>query len=79
MPARHRDLRQAVSWSYALLNREEQRLFCWLAVFAGGCAVAAITGIFARTDEDERAVLDRVSALRDSSLMARSPPTTPRA
>jgi predicted ATPase/DNA-binding SARP family transcriptional activator len=33
---RHRSLRAAVEWSYALLNEEDQATFCDLSVFAGG-------------------------------------------
>jgi predicted ATPase len=39
MPDRHRTLRQAIGWSYDLLDPGEQAVFRRLAVFAGGCTL----------------------------------------
>src|SRR5204862_8216031 len=39
--ARQQTLRATIEWSYDLLSCEEQRLFRRLAVFAGGCTLAA--------------------------------------
>lgn len=36
-PERQQTLQAAIAWSYHLLAPAEQRLFRWLAVFAGGC------------------------------------------
>src|SRR5690606_3762612 len=36
-PERHRTLRQALSWSYDLLDADQQAYFRRMAVFAGGC------------------------------------------
>jgi predicted ATPase/DNA-binding SARP family transcriptional activator len=45
LPARQRTLRATIDWSHALLTRDEERLFARLAVFAGGCGVAAAGAI----------------------------------
>ncbi|MEO7980786.1 MAG: BTAD domain-containing putative transcriptional regulator [Sporichthyaceae bacterium] len=44
-PTRHRTLRATIRWSYDMLPVDEQSLLCCLAVFAGGCTVAAVEGI----------------------------------
>ncbi|MFN8538016.1 MAG: helix-turn-helix domain-containing protein [Thermomicrobiales bacterium] len=36
---------RAIDWSYHLLNADEQRLLCHLAVFAGGCTVDAAEAV----------------------------------
>jgi predicted ATPase/DNA-binding CsgD family transcriptional regulator/Tfp pilus assembly protein PilF len=41
LPARQQTLRGTIAWSHALLTPAEQRLFRRLAVFAGGCTIAA--------------------------------------
>ncbi|MFN8512973.1 MAG: helix-turn-helix domain-containing protein [Chloroflexia bacterium] len=45
LPARQRTLLGAIEWSYHLLNADEQRLLCHLAVFAGGCTVDAAEAV----------------------------------
>lgn len=60
---RHRTLRDAIEWSYAMLDPAEQRVFCAFAVFAGGCTIEAL----------ERVVLDgnveeHLDSLVDKSL-----------
>jgi predicted ATPase/DNA-binding SARP family transcriptional activator len=61
-PRRQRALRAAIDWSYDLLNSEEQCLFARLAVFAGGCTLAAADAVC-------RADLDTLQALVDRSLV----------
>jgi predicted ATPase/DNA-binding CsgD family transcriptional regulator len=40
-PARLRTMRNAIAWSYDLLDPPEQRLFRWVAVFVGGFGLEA--------------------------------------
>jgi predicted ATPase/DNA-binding NarL/FixJ family response regulator len=41
LPERHQTLRNAIAWSYDLLDGREQQLFRYLAVFVGGCTIEA--------------------------------------
>jgi predicted ATPase/DNA-binding XRE family transcriptional regulator len=41
LPVRHHSLRQAIDWSYDLLDPDEQRIFSRLSVFVGGCTLEA--------------------------------------
>jgi predicted ATPase/DNA-binding CsgD family transcriptional regulator len=45
MPARQQTLRKTIAWSYQLLDAASQQLFRLLAVFAGGCTLAAVETI----------------------------------
>jgi len=67
-PERHQSLQAAISWSYALLAPEEQRLFRRLAVFRGGFALESAEAI---GDDDQTDVLDVLSSLVDKSLLRR--------
>jgi predicted ATPase len=42
-PARQKSLPDTLQWSCDFLDTDEQRTFCWLAVFVGGCALEAAT------------------------------------
>ncbi len=44
-PARHQTLRQAIDWSYELLDPRERRLLARLAVFRGGCDLEAVEAV----------------------------------
>ena len=69
-------MRDAIAWSYDLLDEPEQALFRRLCVFAGGCTLEAAEAICADGGEDA-AVLDGVASLVASSLLR--PPVTPAA
>ncbi|HEY1351987.1 MAG TPA: LuxR C-terminal-related transcriptional regulator [Ktedonobacteraceae bacterium] len=75
-PERQQTLRKTIEWSYDLLTREEQRLFCRLSVFVGGCSLAAIEAISSDIMvEEEEPILNVVTSLLNQSLLQREPLT----
>jgi predicted ATPase len=68
LPARQQTLRAALSWSYDLLQPDEQAFFRRLGVFTGGFFEEAAAEITAGTGVD---VLDGLTSLADKSLLAR--------
>ncbi len=68
-PARQRTLRDTIAWSYALLGPAEQALFRRLAVFAGGCTLAAADAICNTGGELGIATLDGLTALVENHLL----------
>ena len=70
LPARQKTMRDAIAWSYDLLDAEEQGLFRRLSVFAGGCTPGAAEAVCG-AGGDERAVLRSLAALVDKSLLWR--------
>jgi predicted ATPase/DNA-binding SARP family transcriptional activator len=67
--AHHETLEKAVSWSYDLLDDDEQALLDRCSVFADGFDLFAATMIFDREDTDEYVVLDVVESLLRKSLI----------
>ena len=61
---RHATLRATIAWSYDLLDEDEQRLFCALAVFRGGCTLEDAEAVAA-------ADVDTLESLLDKSLVRR--------
>jgi predicted ATPase/DNA-binding CsgD family transcriptional regulator len=68
-PARLRTLREAMKWSYDLLEADEQRLLRHLAVFAGGFTLAAAEAIAQELGCLAGDTLERVASLVDKSLL----------
>ena len=64
-PARQQTMRDAIAWSYDLLQPEEQRLFQQLSIFAGGWTMEAAEAI---CDQDLD-VSDGMATLIDHSLI----------
>jgi predicted ATPase/DNA-binding CsgD family transcriptional regulator len=69
-PRRLRTMRDAIAWSYELLEPEEQSLFRSLSVFSGGFSLTS-AGAVSRVDGDG-ALFDAVTSLIDNSLVYRS-------
>jgi predicted ATPase len=73
LPSRHQTLRGAISWSYSLLNPDERKLFCRLAVFVGGCLLDAAKVVGADGDNEETDILAVAASLVNKSLLQQSP------
>ena len=69
LPPRQQTLRSAIKWSYDLLNEKEKRLFRRMAVFRGGCTLAAIEGVCNAGKDLDFEPLDGVASLLDKSLL----------
>ena len=76
LPLRQRTLRDALTWSYELLDEEEQRLFRRLSVFVGGCTLEAAEAVCGTGSDASTgvagSVLECVASLVDKSLMQKS-------
>lgn len=68
-PPRQQTLRRTISWSYALLSSEEQRLFRRLCVFEGGWTLAAAEAIMATLSETPTDVKAGLGALLNKNLI----------
>ncbi|HSL72537.1 MAG TPA: BTAD domain-containing putative transcriptional regulator, partial [Longimicrobiales bacterium] len=77
--SRHRTLREAIDWSYALLTADEQRLLQRLAVFAGGFRLDSAEEVCSDPLLPQDDVLNALSGLVDKSLVTtRTTPTATR-
>ena len=66
---RHQTLRQAVDWSYDLLDPHEQSLFRQLGVFAGGFTLEAAEAVGSEPGEGGLDAIDGLGQLVDKSLV----------
>jgi predicted ATPase/transcriptional regulator with XRE-family HTH domain len=69
LPARLRTMRDAIAWSYNLLDPPEQRLLRHLSLFVGGCTLDAAEAVGGETSP--AALLERLAVLVDRSLVRR--------
>jgi len=67
--ARHRTLREAMDWSYELLDAGEQRLFRDLSVFVGSSTLDAVESVCARGDNS--GLMDNLASPVDQSILLR--------
>lgn len=65
LPARQQTLRNAIAWSYDLLNASEQIFFRRLSVFVGGCTFQAAQAVAGDGDP----ALELLGSLLDKSLL----------
>ncbi|MBI3971856.1 MAG: tetratricopeptide repeat protein [Chloroflexi bacterium] len=70
-PARHHTLRDAIVWSYDLLDGEAQALFRQLAAFAGGCTLEAAEAVCTAAGGPAADVVPALGSLVDNSLLRR--------
>lgn len=74
-PTRHQTLRQAIAWSYNLLEASEQALFRRLAVWVGGCTFEAAAAVWQAAEHSSVGitppleVCEGVMSLVDKSLL----------
>ena len=68
LPARHRTLRAAVASSYDLLNAEQQNVFRWCGVFAGGFIADAAAAVLADGNQSID-LLPTLAVLADKNLL----------
>ena len=71
-PTRQQTLRNTISWSYDLLNAEEQGCFRRLAIFVGGCSLEAAEAVCSRAADISLPAMDLVASLLDKSLIQQS-------
>ncbi len=72
---RHQTLRNALQWSYDLLDGKEQRLFRRLSVFSGGWTLEAVEALEKALNEREGSaisVLESMASLLDKSLVVQT-------
>jgi len=71
LPARQQTLRATLDWSHDLLDAAEQQLLARLAVFAGGCTLAAAEAVGDTDGDPDSSVLDALTGLVANSLLYR--------
>jgi predicted ATPase len=70
LPGRQKTMRDAIAWSYDLLDDPEQALFRRMCVFTGGCTLEAAEAVCA-DGAGGPLVLDGLTSLAASSLLQR--------
>jgi predicted ATPase/class 3 adenylate cyclase len=69
LPQRQRTLRDAIAWSYDLLDGPERRLFARLAAFVGGFSLVAVEAVGNPGGELDLDALEGVASLTNKSLL----------
>ncbi|HKP53057.1 MAG TPA: tetratricopeptide repeat protein [Chloroflexia bacterium] len=68
-PARHQTLRDAIAWSYDLLDEADRALFRRTGVFVGGCTLSAVEAVCNAYTDLEKDVLEGLESLLDKHLL----------
>ncbi len=68
LPARQKTMRDAIAWSYELLEAPEQAVFRSVCVFMGGCTLDAAEMVCGQ-GPDSLSVVDGLATLADNSLL----------
>ncbi|MEZ5362692.1 MAG: tetratricopeptide repeat protein [Bryobacterales bacterium] len=69
LPDRHRALRQAIAWSYELLQEEAQALFRRLSAFDGGATIEAAQAVCGHDLDCEARAYESLGVLTDHCLV----------
>lgn len=69
LPERQQTMQNTIAWSYDLLTAPEKTLFARIAVFAGGCTLAAAETVCNTDSAIAMDVLDGLSSLVDQCLL----------
>ena len=69
LPGRQQTLRATIDWSYHLLNESEQKLFCRLSVFVGGCTLEGVEAVCDTRADLGLDILDGMASMMDKSLL----------
>ena len=69
LPERQRTLRDTITWSYDLLDANEQRLFRLLAVFVGGCTLDSAEAVVDAAGGIDADLLQTIASLIDKSML----------
>jgi predicted ATPase len=69
LPARQQTLRNAIAWSYDLLDAGGQALLRRLGVFVGGCTLEVIAAVCNANSDLRMDIVDGIASLVDHSLL----------
>lgn len=73
LPDRHRTLRNAIGWSYELLDRDERLLFNRLGAFVGGCSLSMAEAVCNAAGDLRMPVFELALSLLHKSLLKEEP------
>jgi len=69
VPVRHRTLWNTITWSYNLLDANQQQLFRQLSIFVNGCTLDAAESVYTACGDGGLSILNATLLLTDKSLL----------